>query len=615
MPEIDLHSKKVISRKSSVERSSEQSGHLYLKRMGELSLVGRLTESISLDLDIEQACQYTLNILLDELNIGNASIMFLDEQKGEFAHKTARGREDQQASFYDDDHTFGGVSLKEGEGIAGMVFRERKPHLITDAEADGRFRKDHKQTVQIGSLACLPLIIRGKAVGVLNLSHPGKGAISQEDVPGLTVVANQIAMLLDNALNYRKLQEINVDLEAKVRERTKHLEAANRELQEARSRLVRSETLRALGQMASGVAHDFNNILAAITGNTQLLLAQVDDPQLRPRLKAIETAAMDGAATIRRIQEFSRLKKTREIGPVDVNQLVRDVVMITSPLWKDQQQRNGKLVEVLTRLDGVQSVAGNAAELREVLTNLLLNALDALPRGGKITFTTWGEGDEGSVCLAVGDNGVGMAPEVRERAFEPFFTTKGPGNSGLGLSVAYGIIQRHEGELTVESVPGEGTTFLIRLPRSSGPARSPAARSQMGPSRRTRILVIDDNPAVRDVLATMLAKAGHEVVKAEGGREGLELFQTTTFDLVFTDLGMPEMSGLEVAATVKEQSPTTAVVMITGWGMELDEKRLREEGVDLLLGKPFDLVMVQNSVAAVLKPEERIEWPSHRQEQ
>jgi len=206
MPDINLHAGEALSRKSNVERRGEQPDHLYLKRMEELSLVGRLTESISLDLDIEQACQYTLNILLDELNIGNASIMFLDEQKGEFVHKTARGREDQQASFYDGTRVFGGVSLKEGEGIAGTVFRERKPLLITDTEADGRFRKDDKQTVQIGSLACLPLIIRGKAVGVLNLSHPGKGVISQEDLPGLTVVANQIAMLVDNASNYRKLQ-------------------------------------------------------------------------------------------------------------------------------------------------------------------------------------------------------------------------------------------------------------------------------------------------------------------------------------------------------------------------------------------------------------------------
>jgi CheY-like chemotaxis protein/anti-sigma regulatory factor (Ser/Thr protein kinase) len=260
---------------------------------------------------------------------------------------------------------------------------------------------------------------------------------------------------------------------------------------------------------------------------------------------------------------------------------------------------------VLTRLDEVQSVAGNAAELREVLTNMLVNALDALPRGGKITFTTWG--DEGSVSLAVADNGVGMAPEVRERAFEPFFTTKGPGNSGLGLSVAYGIIRRHEGELAVESAPGEGTTFLIRLPRSSAAVRPPAAAPRMGPVRRTRVLVIDDDPAVRDVLASMLAKAGHEVVKAGGGREGLEVFQTTTFDLVFTDLGLPDMSGLEVAATVKEQSPTTAVVMITGWGRELDEEKLRKEGVDLLLCKPFDLVRVQNSIAAALKPQERME--------
>lgn len=537
------------------------------------------------------------------MNIGNGSITFLDEQKGEFVHKTAKGREDHQASFYDGNGVFGGFSPKEGEGIAGTVFRERKPLLITDVEADGRFRKDSKQTVQIGSLVCLPLIIGNRAVGVLNLSHPRKGAISQEDIPGLTVVANQIAMLLDNASNYRKLQEINVDLEVTVQERTQHLEEANRELQEARSRLVWSETLRALGQMASGVAHDFNNILAVISGNTQLLLAHVDDPQLRPRLQAIETAAMDGAATIRRIQEFSRLKKTREIGPVDVNQLVRDVIMITTPLWKDQQQRNGKVVEVLTRLDEVQSIAGNAAELREVLTNILLNALDALPRGGKITFTT--RADEGFVSLATADNGGGMTSEVRERAFDPFFTTKGPGNSGLSLSVAYGIIRRHEGELTVESVPGEGTTFLIRLPQSSTAARPPAASPQMGPVRRTRILVVDDDPAVRNVLASILANAGHEVVKAGGGREGVELLQTTTFDLIFTDLGMPDMSGLEVAATVEKQSPTTAVVMITGWERELDQAKLREEGVGLLLCKPCDLVTVQNTVTAALKSEDR----------
>jgi GAF domain-containing protein len=147
MPAVDLHSGEAVWRKSTVQRRSERPDHLYLKDMGELSLVGRLTESISLDLDIEQACQYPLNILLDELNIGNGSIMFLDEQKGEFVHKTAKGREDHQASFYDGNRVFGGVSLKEGEGIAGTVFRERKPLLITDVEADGRLRKDSKQTV------------------------------------------------------------------------------------------------------------------------------------------------------------------------------------------------------------------------------------------------------------------------------------------------------------------------------------------------------------------------------------------------------------------------------------------------------------------------------------
>jgi signal transduction histidine kinase/CheY-like chemotaxis protein len=599
LAEEDTQPGKSIFDNGGVKTWLEQSGRLYLKRVGELSLIRRLTDSISLDLDIERACQYTLTILLDELNIANASIMFFDDERGGFVHRTAKGRGDQEASFYDDDHAFGGVCLREGEGIAGLVFRERQPLLITDTELDERFRKDEKQTVQIGSLACLPLIVRGKGVGVLNLSHPDKGAINQEDIHGLTIVANQIAMLLDNASNYRKLQEINVDLEAKVRERTQHLEEANRELQEARSRLVRSETLRALGQMASGVAHDFNNILATITGNTQLLLAEVDDSQIRPRLKAIEMAAMDGAATIRRIQEFSRVKKSREVGPVDLNQVIRDVVMITSPLWKDERQRNGNAVEVLTRLGNVQGVTGNAAELREILTNMILNCLDALPKGGTIALSTWA--DEGSVCLAVADNGVGMAPEVRERVFEPFFTTKGPGNSGLGLSVAYGIVRRHEGEIAVESLPGEGTTFLIRLPRGATAAPAPDPAPQASLVARARVLVIDDEPAVRDVLAAMLEKAGHDVVSASRGREGIDVFHTATFDVVFTDLGMPDMSGFEVAASVKQHSPTTAVVMITGWGKDLEIEKIRKEGVDLLISKPFDLIKVQNSVAEALR--------------
>ena len=362
--------------------------------------------------------------------------------------------------------------------------------------------------------------------------------------------------------------------------------------------LVQSEKLRALGEMASGVAHDFNNILSAIIANAQMLEAACDQTEWRHRLHLIQVAAKDGAETIKRIQEFSRVRKDKNFTAVDLNKLIEQVVLITSPRWKDQSQRLGKTINLNTHLAKLPPLAGNPSELKEVITNIIFNAVDAMPKGGDITIRTWQE--QGQACLSIGDTGLGMSAQVRRRVFDPFFTTKGVTNSGLGLSVSYGIVRRHDGHIEVESQEGRGTTFTIRLPITQAPQPEAPEEPQQLNGQKARILLVDDEEMVLETLSEVLSGEGHEVVTAASGRQALARFGEARFDLVLTDLGMPEMSGWELAAAIKQRDPAMPVAMITGWGAEFSAEQLSERGVDLVLAKPFDCTQVTTLVSRAM---------------
>jgi len=367
-----------------------------------------------------------------------------------------------------------------------------------------------------------------------------------------------------------------------------------RERKQLAEQLVRTERLRALGEMASGVAHDFNNILGAILGRAQLLHRGVKGDEIRQGLEAIEKAALDGANTVRRLQHFSRRRREEEFFPVDLNQAIKDALAITEARWKDESNLAGATIEVRTDFGKISPVMGNISELREVLTNMIFNAVEAMPIGGRLTFTT--DEGEGWVSASVSDTGIGMSEDVRARVFDPFFTTKGVKGTGLGLSVSYGIIKAHKGEINVKSEPGQGTTMLIRLPIPS--KLRPAPQPKAAPSAKPgRILIIDDDGVVRDLLSDILRAEGHTVVPASSGREGLRLFRQGAFDLVLTDLGMPEFSGWEVAAAIKAIAPRTPVALVTGWGITLDRAKLKEAGIDLVLSKPFQYRDVMTVVA------------------
>jgi signal transduction histidine kinase len=367
--------------------------------------------------------------------------------------------------------------------------------------------------------------------------------------------------------------------------------AALQQLSAAQEQLIQAEKARALAEVAGGIAHEFNNLLAIILGKTQLALERTDSNGVREDLTVVEETAWRAADTVRRLLAFVATRGDEGMCPVDLNALVQDVVTFTRALWKDDAEAHGIKIEVVMELAEAVMVHGITTELREAFTNIILNAIDAMPRGGRITIRT--RRRDRMVELSVGDTGEGMSLDVRSRIFDPFFTTRSPQRAGLGLSVVQGIVGRHHGRIDVHSEEGQGTTVTLLLEESRPPSESwampsvPAARRVTG-----SVLVIEDEEHLRRMLLDTLASVGHTVEGAANGLEGLARFQRGTFDVVVTDLSMPECSGLDVTRAVKKMSPGTPVVMITGWGDVMNPDRIGDTGVDLMLVKPFKMERV-----------------------
>ncbi len=372
------------------------------------------------------------------------------------------------------------------------------------------------------------------------------------------------------------------------------------ELAAAQDQLVRTEKLRALGEMASGVAHDFNNLLAAILGRTQLLLRQVQDPKLRRWLEIVERSALDGAQTVRRLQDFARVRRDQPKVLVDLRDVIVDALEMTQSRWHEESLGRGIALDVRRRLQEVPAVAGDPAELREAMTNLILNALDAMPGGGTLTLTT--RVFDRRVEIVVQDTGVGIAPDVRDKIFDPFFTTKGPQGTGLGLSMTYGIVARHGGSVTVESEPGRGTAFRLSFPPAHGvDAPADADASPVIAPLVLRCLVVDDEETVGAVLGDTIEALGHRAVVVHDGRSAVELVRTERFDVVFTDLAMPGVSGWQVASAVKASAPDVPVFLVTGFGVEVSPEEQKANGVDGLYAKPLGIEDMMNALALVAK--------------
>jgi signal transduction histidine kinase len=387
---------------------------------------------------------------------------------------------------------------------------------------------------------------------------------------------------------------------------TEGLQRAYEELRRTQQMVVQQERLRALGQMASGVAHDVNNALSPIVAYSELLLSTLPDlPEASKHyLQTINQAGGDIAQIVTRMREFYRRRSDAEpLLPLNINQIIEEVIELTRPRWRDLSQRQGISIQIQRELESQPPLLlSDPSELREALINLVFNAVDAMPQGGTITFVTRsisGPASEESgaserqLQVEVKDNGIGMDEKTRQRCLEPFFSTKAQrGGTGLGLAMVYGMMQRHDGTIEIDSAPGRGTCFRLTFPvreKSSQTVRG--TLPQVKPKRSLHILCIDDDAQVRQLLDDCLTHFNHRVMVASGGEHGMELFRTAMqknqpYEVVITDLGMPKMDGHQVARTIKAESPNTPIIMMTGWGTIMREEGETASEVDAVIGKP-----------------------------
>jgi signal transduction histidine kinase/ActR/RegA family two-component response regulator len=410
---------------------------------------------------------------------------------------------------------------------------------------------------------------------------------------------------------------------------TEGLQEAYEELRRTQQVVVQQERLRALGQMASGIAHDINNALSPIVAYSELL--QTTQPDLsekaREYLQIINQAGEDIAHIVTRMREFYRRHSDSEpLTKVDLNQIVKEVIVLTRPRWRDVAQRYGISINVEPELEsGLPPLLSDASELREALTNLIFNAVDALPSGGTINLVTRSvnrpaspesKAAERQLQIEVRDDGVGMDEKTRLRCLEPFFSTKAQrGGTGLGLAMVYGMMQRHDGTIDIESLPGKGTSIRLTFPMRESPSQTAASVAPNGiPKRSLNILCIDDQPQMLQLLGDCLPSFGHRVTIASNGEKGLELFHAAKlknkpYEIVITDLGLPDVDGHQVAKAIKAESPGTPIIMMTGWGKMMKENKEVPPDVDGLVDKPPNLQKLNDLLCQLTNPARHGRWP------
>ena len=407
-----------------------------------------------------------------------------------------------------------------------------------------------------------------------------------------------IAIIFLTYRTYLKNVETSAAQAAQAEKHVKELSHYIAEQERIREQFSQVEKLSALGELASGVAHDFNNTLAGILGRAQLLQRTDDVEKIKRGLDIIIKTAEDGAKTVKRIQDFARQRRDHNFELVSVDQILIDASEITRPRWKTCAEASNIHITLDLQIGSNAMVMGDDSELREVLVNMVFNAIDAMPEGGTLSLTT--RTVDESVIIQIVDTGVGMYPEVRSRIFDPFFTTKGKAGLGLGLAVSFGIIRRHGGNIEVESQYGHGTEFRITLPlakivEKSVPAVEHIAADPPETNAGTcseeqsqpRLLVVDDEDFVRELLRDILEGEQCNVCVAENGNEALSFFREMEFDGVFTDVGMPGMSGWELAREIRQLNSRIPIAVITGWGEAVGSNEQKAAGVDWVVAKPF----------------------------
>lgn len=525
-------------------------------------------------------------------------------------------------------------AANSGEEALAHVENNRVDILITDVRMPGMSGFDLMEKVhQINpDTHVIAISAHGKLDTAVEFMKKGAVDFLQKPVDNVDIqlaiesAADKWRLRQELHMANRHLKRMNESLQHEIRERknaedrmlatNQQLEAALTELKRTQQQLIKQERMGALGQMSRGVAHDFNNalqpiMLAAgfIQSNPQRLM---DMGILGEYIDEIVQATEAAAATVKRLVRFYGSSGQAELLTIDLNELIRSVVDITRPRWKNEAMAMGKTIEMITAFEDECHVDGYRDELREVFVNLIFNAVEAVEQHGVITITTRRTGER--VVVTVSDDGCGMTEDIKLRCMEPFVTTRMQKGSGLGLSVVYGVVEQHKGTINIESEVGAGTTVTITFPQSEGlPAASADKQFESdaaGEGAATsatdayRILVVDDELPMRRMLARVLKRMGHDVDAEDSGQTGWSRFQTKKYDLVITDQAMPEMTGDRLAGMIKKAG-ATPVIMVTGFGDLLRARDNPPENIDLLLSKPIQIDQLTDAIRSVMGSEKK----------
>jgi PAS domain S-box-containing protein len=565
-------------------KRSEQKLRTQLERM---SLLDRTTRAIADRQDPQSILQVVIRSLEEDLPIDFGCVCLYDPARSRLSVACA-GEKSQSlaAQLAMPEHAT--IEVDENglsRGVRGKLVYE--PDL---ARGDYPFSR-RLAAAGLGSLVMAPLVVESTVFGVLVAARRGAGNFSSGECEFLRQLSEHVALAMHQAELYGALQ------------------AAYDDLRQTQQRVMQQERLRALGQMASGIAHDINNALSPAALYVESLLERDTSlsAQAKDYLVIIQRAIEGVANTVARMKEFYRQREPqRAHAPVTLSQVIDQAIDLTHARWHDMPQERGMVIRLETEVPpNLPWIMGAETEIRDALTNLILNAVDAMPDGGTLKLCSR-EADSGYVRIDVIDTGVGMDEDTRARCLEPFFTTKGERGTGLGLAMVYGMLERHGAEIQVESQVGHGTMISLIFPARTGPgAEASAAYAAPKPLPPLRLLFIDDDPVVLRSLRDTLEREGHTVVTADGGERGIEAFRAAEtrgerFSAVVTDLGMPHMDGRKVAAAVKAHSPQVPVLLLTGWGNRLLSESGRPEYVDRVLSKPPRLAELRVALAELV---------------
>jgi len=531
---------------------------------------------INSTLNIAEVLENIMKYANHVTNSAASTLMLLDEETGELVFSVPTGPKSDKLTD---------IRIPPGKGIAGWVAVNEQYLLIPDVSKDPRFygRVDKMSGYETKSILCVPLRTKSKLIGVLEvINKTDDTSFTEEDAMLLNFFASQVAVAIENARYYGEL---------------KHKYEEEKEMQE---KFAESEKLRALGLMTSGIAHDFNNMLAIISGNIDLIELEEDKEKILKKVQIIKKTAKGSAKTIKRLQKYVKTKDDMLLPrTINLNDLVKEAIEMSIPIWKDGPQEKGLNVEIVDKLTEDEVIIhGDDADLREAVINMIFNSVDAMPQGGKIHIATYTK-DE-SIYLELSDSGIGMDEEAKSRIFDPFFTTKGVGNSGLGMSILYGTIKKHNGSIDIKTTPGKGTMFTIALPKGKEKTEKSGVESSHAIStEKVNILIIDDEPQLGAVISEMLSLQGHQTSVFDSGKGGIEAFKEGGYEVLITDLGMPDVSGWEVIDTARQIAPGVISGIITGW--DISEAEAKRKGADFLINKPFDSNQIVQAVANAVK--------------